>query len=58
VLGDDDGVVVVPQRIATEIVEAAGEYLENENAGRVMFAEQYVSFGVKRELEERGYRFV
>ena len=58
VLGDDDGVVVVPRRIASEIVDAAGRYLEGENAGRALFGEQYVSFGVKRQLEERGYSFV
>ena len=58
VIGDDDGVVVVPQRIATEIIEAASNYLEGENAGRALFGQQYVSFGVKGELEERGYRFV
>lgn len=58
VLGDDDGVVVVPRRIAAQIVQAAGAYLEGENAGRALFGEQYVSFGVRSELEERGYRFV
>ena len=58
VLGDDDGVVVVPRRIAAEVVEAASAYLEGENAGRALFGEQYVSFGVRRELEERGYTFV
>jgi 4-hydroxy-4-methyl-2-oxoglutarate aldolase len=58
VLGDDDGVVVVPRRIAAEIAAAASGYLEGENAGRALFGEQYVSFGVRRELEERGYRFV
>jgi 4-hydroxy-4-methyl-2-oxoglutarate aldolase len=58
VLGDDDGVVVVPKRIAPETAEAASRYLEGENAGRAVFGEQYVSFGVRRELEERGYTFV
>jgi 4-hydroxy-4-methyl-2-oxoglutarate aldolase len=58
VLGDDDGVVVVPRRIAAQIVEAASAYLTGENAGRALFGEQYVSFGVRSELEERGYRFV
>jgi 4-hydroxy-4-methyl-2-oxoglutarate aldolase len=58
VLGDDDGVVVVPQRIATEIIEAAEDYLAHENEARAVFGAQYVSFGVKGELEERGYRFV
>ena len=33
VLGDDDGVVVVPMRIAAEIVEAASSDLEGESAG-------------------------
>jgi 4-hydroxy-4-methyl-2-oxoglutarate aldolase len=58
VIGDDDGVAVVPRRIAAEIVDAASQYLEGENAGRALFGEQYVSFGVRAELEERGYRFV
>ena len=58
VLGDDDGVVVVPRRIAADIAEAASQYLEGEDAGRALFGEQYVSFGVRRELEERGYTFV
>jgi 4-hydroxy-4-methyl-2-oxoglutarate aldolase len=58
VLGDDDGVVVVPRRIAAHIIEAASAYLERENAGRALFGERYVSFGVRSELEERGYRFV
>jgi 4-hydroxy-4-methyl-2-oxoglutarate aldolase len=58
VLGDDDGVVVVPRRIAAQIVAAASAYLEGENAGRALFGERYVSLGVRSELEERGYRFV
>jgi 4-hydroxy-4-methyl-2-oxoglutarate aldolase len=58
VLGDDDGVVVVPRRTAAQIVEAASAYLTGENAGRALFGAQYVSFGVRSELEERGYRFV
>jgi 4-hydroxy-4-methyl-2-oxoglutarate aldolase len=58
VIGDDDGVVVVPRRIAKEIAAAASAYLEQENAGRAMFKKQYVSFGVEEELKGRGYRFV
>ena len=58
VLGDDDGVVVVPRRIAAQIIEAASAYREGENAGRALLGERYVSFGVTSELEERGYRFV
>jgi 4-hydroxy-4-methyl-2-oxoglutarate aldolase len=58
VIGDDDGVVVVPRRIAKEIAAAASAYLEQENAGRAMFKKQYVSFGAEEELKGRGYRFV
>jgi 4-hydroxy-4-methyl-2-oxoglutarate aldolase len=58
VVGDEDGVVVVPRRIAPEIADAAMAYLERENAGRAMSKEQYVSFGVEQELRERGYKFV
>lgn len=58
VIGDDDGVVVVPKRIAEEIAAAATAFLEQENAGRAMFKEKYVSFGAAQQLEERGYRFV
>jgi 4-hydroxy-4-methyl-2-oxoglutarate aldolase len=58
VIGDDDGVVIVPRRIAKEIAAAASAYLEQENAGRATFKEQYVSFGVEEELKGRGYRFV
>lgn len=58
VVGDDDGVVVVPRRIANEIAEAATAYLEAENTGRAMLKEHYLSYGVAKELKERGYRFV
>jgi 4-hydroxy-4-methyl-2-oxoglutarate aldolase len=37
VLGDDDGVVVVPRRTAAQTVEAASAYLTGENAGRALF---------------------
>jgi 4-hydroxy-4-methyl-2-oxoglutarate aldolase len=57
VIGDDDGVVVVPQRIANEIADAATAYLEGENAARAMLEKQYVSFGVEEQLRERGYKF-
>lgn len=58
VVGDDDGVVVVPRRIAQKIADAATAFLEQENAGRAMLKEQYVSFGVEKELRERGYTFI
>jgi 4-hydroxy-4-methyl-2-oxoglutarate aldolase len=58
VIGDDDGVVVVPQRIAGKIVTAAAAFLEGERAFRAMLSEQYVSFGAVEQLEEHGYRLV
>jgi 4-hydroxy-4-methyl-2-oxoglutarate aldolase len=58
VVGDEDGVVVVPRRIAQEIADAASAYSEAEDAGRAFLKEQYVSFGVEKELRERGYRFI
>jgi len=58
VIGDDDGVVVIPKRIATEIVTAATAFLEGENAFRAMLAEQYISFGAAEQLKEHGYRVV
>jgi 4-hydroxy-4-methyl-2-oxoglutarate aldolase len=58
VMGDDDGVVVLPRRIAPEIVAAASVFLEAENGARAMFGEQYVSFGAAEQLKEHGYRFV
>lgn len=48
VVGDDDGVVVLPRRIAVEIVTAATAFIENEKGFRAMHAEQYVSLGLER----------
>jgi 4-hydroxy-4-methyl-2-oxoglutarate aldolase len=56
VVGDDDGVVVVPKRIAGEIVTAATTFLEAEKGFRAMLTEQYVSFGAAEQLEQHGYR--
>lgn len=58
VVGDDDGVVVLPRRIAAEIVAAASTFLEAENGARAMLKEDYMSFGVADQLKEYGYRFV
>lgn len=58
VVGDDDGVVVVPRRIAPGIVTAAMAFIENEKGFRAMLAEQYVSFGAIEQLKEHGYRLV
>jgi 4-hydroxy-4-methyl-2-oxoglutarate aldolase len=57
VIGDDDGVVVVPRRIAAEIVAAASAFLEGERGFRAMLSEQYLSFGAAEQLEEHGYTF-
>ncbi len=57
VIGDDDGVVVVPRRIAPEIVAAASAFLEGERGFRAALNEQYVSFGAVEQLKEHGYRF-
>lgn len=56
-IGDDDGVVAIPKRIAAEIVTAATAFLEGEKAFRAMLGEQYVSFGAAEQLKEHGYRF-
>ena len=59
VVGDDDGVVVLPRRIAAEIVAAASAYLEGEDAARAALGGgEYVSLGVAEELKEHGYTFV
>jgi 4-hydroxy-4-methyl-2-oxoglutarate aldolase len=58
IMGDDDGVVVVPRGVAAEIAAAARDYLRNETAKRAAFAQGYVPFGVADDLRERGYRFV
>jgi len=57
VIGDDDGVVVVPKRIVAEIVAAASAFLEGERRFRAMLSRQYVSFGAAEQLKEHGYRF-
>jgi 4-hydroxy-4-methyl-2-oxoglutarate aldolase len=58
VIGDDDGVVVVPKRIATEVVTAATAYLEGEKAARGPLAQEYVPVGVAEELKRHGYTFI
>jgi 4-hydroxy-4-methyl-2-oxoglutarate aldolase len=55
VIGDDDGVVVLPRRIAAEVVAAASAFLEREQGFRVMLTEQYLSFDAVRQLVEHGY---
>jgi 4-hydroxy-4-methyl-2-oxoglutarate aldolase len=57
VIGDDDGVVVVPLEMAEEIAEAAAGYLERETAKRAKLREAYLPFGAADELRQHGYRF-
>jgi 4-hydroxy-4-methyl-2-oxoglutarate aldolase len=57
VIGDDEGVVVVPREMAFEIAAAATAYLEKENLKRATLHERYIPYGVKDELEARGYQF-
>lgn len=58
VIGDDDGVVVVPSEMAAQIAAAATAYLEKENVKRVQLRESYVPFAVADELVQHGYAFV
>jgi len=55
---DSGRVVVIPKRIAAEIVTGATAFLEGEKAFRAMLAEEYVSFGAAEQLKEHGYRFI
>lgn len=57
IIGDDDGVVVVPLEMAEEVAQAAALYLERENAKRAKLREAYLPFGAAEELRDRGYRF-
>jgi hypothetical protein len=47
-LGDDDGVVWRPRGSRPRSSRRPAAISRGENAGRVLFGEQYVSFGVKR----------
>ena len=54
VLGDDDGVVVVPRLLAPQIQDVVAEKLAAERAVRSGWTE-YEPFGVWPDLEQRGY---
>ncbi len=59
IVGDDDGVVVVPREAAAEIAVGATAYLAKENAKKEAFASGKAPTGVAAdELRQRGYRFV
>lgn len=56
VLGDDDGVVVVPRTLAADVQAEAQAKLEAEREVRESWT-RYESFNVARELAARGYVF-
>lgn len=56
VIGDDDGVVVVPREIADELLSEVQSNLRTERAERAGMR-SFVPFEVEAELRSRGYRF-
>ena len=59
VVGDEDGVVVVPREAAGAVASAAVQFLERETSKKGAFAEGGAPTGVAAEqLKELGYRFV
>jgi 4-hydroxy-4-methyl-2-oxoglutarate aldolase len=56
ILGDDDGVVVVPLEIADDIASDLLRHLETERAQRSAMS-AFEPFPVEEELRQRGYRF-
>ena len=64
VVGDADGVVVVPAEAAAEVAAAATAYLAKENAKKAVFARErdqtpeHASRIPSDELRRLGYRFV
>lgn len=57
VIGDGDGVVVVPREIATDLADQLEGELATEPAKRERLSAPQFSFGVREELERLGYRF-
>lgn len=55
-LGDDDGVVVVPKALAPEIADLVEPKLAEERRVRASWTE-YPPFGLADDLRSRGYRF-
>lgn len=59
IIGDEDGVVVIPRAVAAEVAETALGYLAKERAKKEAFARGEIPTGVAAgELRERGYRFI
>lgn len=59
VVGDDDGVVVIPRAACADVVRTAIEYMAKETAKKESFARGEAPSGIaSADLRERGYRFV
>jgi 4-hydroxy-4-methyl-2-oxoglutarate aldolase len=61
IVGDDDGVVVVPSRSATEVLEASRAREEKEAASRLRYEAGELSLdvqGMREELAQKGLRYV
>lgn len=56
VMGDDDGVIVVPRRLVPELAKTVAADLRAENAMRAAMT-RYEPFDVEAELVALGYRF-
>jgi 4-hydroxy-4-methyl-2-oxoglutarate aldolase len=56
ILGDDDGVVVIPQDAAEELSRKISTTLSQETIERENMT-QYEPFNLEEELRQRGYRF-
>jgi len=57
VLGDDDGVLVVPAAVASRLAETIERELDAEKAGRKTMT-SFKPYDVQDVLAERGYRFI
>jgi 4-hydroxy-4-methyl-2-oxoglutarate aldolase len=59
IVGDEDGVVVIPRTAAAEIADTALAYLGKETAKKEAFARGEIPTGIAAdELLQRGYRFI
>jgi 4-hydroxy-4-methyl-2-oxoglutarate aldolase len=59
-VADDDGVVVVPHRLARTVLDAAGKREEKETQSRTRYAAGELSLDVsdmRGELERKGLRY-
>lgn len=57
ILGDDDGIVVVPKDLTPQLVPVVQQHLRDEQATRGAWRE-YEPFDVSEELKRREYEFV